>query len=275
MKIVGRFPALQTNTFHQVSIRQRVEPYFIGWARNHQCGGSLIDNRTVLTSAVCLTWDLRKRDARSFHVFGGGVNLIEETPNTFISNVREVIIHESYDPFTSDNNIGLLILETEVDSSHPTLRPIDLATSSPEPGSFCQITGWSGTLSCAPNWTAALMAINTTIETTESCKAISSYYSKMAADGMLCAKEITEWQDACMGEVGAPLVCDGVLAGVSSRGDDFYHPNPVKVYANVAHFREWINQHKSAGSIAKFSVIGVVAACIAHGVFTGLRKLSE
>ncbi|XP_001656898.2 trypsin eta [Aedes aegypti] len=260
MKIIGGFPAQQNSTRHQVSIRQKSVDLAL-FGSGHICGGSLINDRTVLTAAHCLV----NEEASYFRVVGGELNRLLQTQNTVIANVSKVIIHESFDLKTKANDIGLLILDKPVESSHQTLRTIELATCRPIAGSICQTTGWGTTEYDLPMVTVELMAVNVTIQPIESCNGTESYNGTIL-DGMLCAGEITGGKDSCQGDSGGPLVCGGFLAGIVSHGEGCGWASYPGLYSDVVHFREWIDKHMhtSGGENVKFTVVGLVAVCMVH-----------
>lgn len=265
VKIIGGFPAQQSSTRHQVSIRQKSVDLAL-FGSGHFCGGSLINDRTVLTAALCLVNEEGKRRVASyFRVVGGGLNRLLQTQNTVIANVSKVIIHENYDPNTVANDIGLLILDKPVESSHQTLRTIELATSRPVAGSICQTTGWGTTNHSHPMATVELMAVNVTIQPIESCNGTGSYNGTIL-DDMLCAGEITGGKDSCQGDSGGPLVCGGFLAGIVSYGKGCGLASYPGIYSDVVHFREWIDKHMhtGGGENVKFTVVGLVAVCMVH-----------
>uniref|UniRef100_A0A1Q3FET4 Putative trypsin-like serine protease n=1 Tax=Culex tarsalis TaxID=7177 RepID=A0A1Q3FET4_CULTA len=244
-KIVGGFPAEQDATLHQVSIRYRTLDE-LSFGRGHICGGSLINNRTVLTAAHCLV-DLetgQRFPASTFRVVGGSVDRMQQTENTVVVNVDKTYVHTGFDPNNIENDIALMILSTPIPNEHPTLRPIERASSQPSSATSCQTSGWGTTIfgqNVSPN---TLLAVNVTVQPTELCNGTTSYDGHLRA-GMFCAGQTGK--DACQGDSGGPLVCDGKLAGVVSHGKNCGLDGYPGIYSDVAYYRGWIEKCLAGG----------------------------
>lgn len=253
LRIIGGFEALQQATMHQVSIRRKTNDQ-ASFGSGHFCGGSLINNRTVLTAAHCLVDNNdRQRAASYFRVVGGSLNRTVASANTEIVDVSRVVIHEKYNPKNFDNDVGLLILSTAIPSNHPTLRPIDMVTGRPNPGIVCQTSGWGTTIYGVSMATPVLMAVNVTVQATEICNGTTSYKGSIKV-GMLCAGEWQGGRDACQGDSGGPLVCNGVLSGIVSHGAGCGEAAYPGVYADVAHYREWIRKNGANRAVGGISL---------------------
>lgn len=269
-KIIGGFPAEQDDTMHQVSIRFRtVDQQSFG--RGHICGGSLINNRTVLTAAHCVV-DLEngvRFPANTFRVVGGSVERMQQTANTVVVDVAKTYVHEGFNMINIENDIALMILSEPISDNHPTLQPIERVSSQPPADTSCQTSGW-GTIIFGQNASPTrLLAVNVTIQSTEHCNASTSYNGHLTA-GMFCAGQANK--DACQGDSGGPLVCDGKLAGVVSHGKGCGLDGFPGIYSDVAYYRGWIEQCLAGGCsgaggtvISWGLLVGLLVALVLHG----------
>ena len=63
---------------------------------------------------------------------------------------------------------------------------------------------------------------------------------------MLCAGE--EGKDACSGDSGSPLTCEGVFCGIVSWGEGCAEAEYPGVYTEVAYFVDWIAANSGSGN---------------------------
>lgn len=265
-RIIGGFEADQDATAHQVSIRYRtVDQQSFG--RGHFCGGSLINNRTVLTAAHCLV-DMsngRKIHASTFRVVGGSLERLRMTADTAVVDVAQTIVHENFNTATTANDIALIILSEPIPDDHPTLKPIDLVSRKPSDSTQCQASGWGTTVSEQNVSPDILLAVNVTVVPTVTCNASDSYYGHIEP-GMFCAGQAD--RDSCQGDSGGPLVCNGLLAGVVSHGYKCGLEGFPGIYADVAYYRSWIEQCLEGGCS------GAGALVISSGVLYSVGLLA-
>lgn len=81
------------------------------------------------------------------------------------------------------------------------------------------------------------MTIDVPIEDQGYCK---DRYNDWFLDGMICAGYKEGERDACEGDSGGPMVCDGLLTGVVSFGNDCALPGYPGIYADITYYHDWI-----------------------------------
>jgi secreted trypsin-like serine protease len=202
----------------------------------------LVASRYVITAAHCTDG----QDAASLKVVVGDTSLAlsDETPS-FTINVKTIKQHPQYNPSNIQNDISVLELEEAVDLlTYPNIKPICLpAQSSTFFNTVATVSGW-GTLSTGGVLTAHLHEVDVTVFADGDC---GSMNSAMTSD-MICAGLREGGKDACQGDSGGPLFVPNpsnndaeTLIGVVSWGFGCANAGQLGIYAEVAHFRDWLD----------------------------------
>uniref|UniRef100_A0A671PNB3 trypsin n=1 Tax=Sinocyclocheilus anshuiensis TaxID=1608454 RepID=A0A671PNB3_9TELE len=172
---------------------------------------------------------------------------------TDIIPVKNIIIHNEYNPQTYANNIALVQLE-KMDVSgkcmqdNPAVRAVCVpwSTQQFQPNDTCTISGWGRDR-------ATLKWANVTL--IGDCV---NYYKDRFLPGMECAGDLEGKVDSCQGDSGGPLVCTdksglSYVWGIVSWGDKCGEPNHPGVYTKVAHYFDWIRFHTGWPAVTKFN----------------------
>ncbi|XP_037949897.1 trypsin-like [Teleopsis dalmanni] len=197
----------------------------------HFCGGSIINEDTVVTAAHCMTSqvisNLKIRLGSTLYNEGG----------EYVS-VRAFEYHPGYNSKTKENDIAVIKLATPVRES-AKIRYIALAETTPATGTAAVVTGWGVKcfLWCISSPTT-LQAVKVGIVSEKDCASKEYNYGSSILPTMVCAYD--DDKDACQGDSGGPLVADGVLVGVVSWGNGCAKSGYPGVYSDVPSLRAWV-----------------------------------
>lgn len=107
-RIVGGVPIEIEVAPYQVSIRSYDQDVNLGFGSGHLCGGILISNSTILTAAHCIVdANNNVREGSYFRIVMGTKRLSNEN-DSFVTRGARATRHEFYNPFTLQNDIGII-----------------------------------------------------------------------------------------------------------------------------------------------------------------------
>ncbi|XP_053661834.1 chymotrypsin-1 [Anopheles marshallii] len=219
-RVVGGEEAKNGSAPYQVSLQVS------GWG--HSCGGSLLNDRWVLTAAHCLVG--KEPDNLVVLV---GTNSLKEGGE--LLKVDKLLYHSRYNFPRFANDVGLVRLEKPVKFSD-VVKSVEYSEKAVPANVTVRLTGWGRTSTTGPVPTL-LQSLNLVTLSNEDCK-VKGGDPGYADVGHLCT--LTKaGEGACNGDSGGPLVYEGKLVGVVNFGVPCGQGYPDG-FARVSYYHEWV-----------------------------------
>ncbi|CAB3224787.1 unnamed protein product [Arctia plantaginis] len=218
------------------------------------CGGSLISSHHILTAAHCI----HNHENDLYVVRLGELDLAREDEGATPLDVmiKQKIKHAEYSATSFTNDIGILILDRNVEFTD-LIRPICIPKDSElRARSFEDYTpliaGWGHTEFRGPSATH-LQVLQLPVVSNDFCtQAYAAYKAQKIDERVLCAGYKKGGKDACQGDSGGPLMQPiwspveyktyFFQIGVVSYGRKCAEAGFPGVYSRITHFVNWIEE---------------------------------
>ncbi|XP_043219260.1 trypsin-7-like isoform X1 [Amphibalanus amphitrite] len=208
------------------------------------CGGSLINDRYVLTSADCIA----PFEAIDLAVFLGQYSSTD-TPDIFPSLVEQLIPHPEFNPTTKENDIALVKLQTilSLPLAVNNIAPICLPHRSKYTDQIVAVSGY-GSVDVDETPSQVLNTVNLRTISNSEC---GDYLGEDTIEkSMICAgaKNIgAGGMGPCTFDFGGPLMIRTwydrdryTLVGVATNRTGCGQPNQPAVFTRVYSFLDWL-----------------------------------
>ncbi|XP_046964272.1 trypsin, alkaline C-like [Vanessa cardui] len=201
------------------------------------CGGTIINNRSVLTAAHCVVGDSISRwrsRVGSTNANSGGV----------VHTTSRLIVHPYYNRATIDNDVAIVQISGSF-SFNNNVRASQIAGSNYNLGDNQPVwaIGW-GTTSVGGRPSEQLRHVQIWTVNQATCRTRYAELRRTITDNMLCSGWLdVGGRDQCQGDSGGPLFHNGVVVGVCSWGERCALARYPGVNARVSRYTSWIQSN--------------------------------
>ncbi|KAG4067468.1 hypothetical protein HA402_003292 [Bradysia odoriphaga] len=197
----------------------------------HFCGGSIVSNRYVVTTAMCTLG----RALNGVRVVVGTVTLNAGGATHTSSNIT---FHPAFNRETLENDLSLVFTATAI-AFTVNVQAVPLSANIIGGNVAVQISGWGTNTIGGGQGPNNLQRMTTTTLTNDECRTrLTSRNAERVNDNKICALTRSS-EGICYGDEGGGLIAGGQLVGVASWHVPCATGVP-DVYERIAAHRLWI-----------------------------------
>ncbi|CAF0774444.1 unnamed protein product [Adineta ricciae] len=241
---ISTYPPVENQTAGGSEVHPHALPWHVSiqYDERHMCGGTLIDNQHILTTASCfqqLLVHLPYSVVLGVHRLS---NVTQRVP------IDRFIFHSDYNSVTSQNDIGVIRLRQRIDSFSDRIRPAWLARSSRPivKAKPLIVAGWRTVGNNTWSVTETDELRQTVLNIKDEC---STVYPTYSTSKQLCVGTEHSRRDLCQGDIGSGLfdkqkydVDRWILVGIVSYGCEFAHEGYPGAYVRISAYYDWIRK---------------------------------
>ncbi|ENM5825793.1 trypsin-like serine protease [Vibrio metoecus] len=221
------------------------------------CGGSLLNERYVLTAAHCVD----KTDPATMDIIVGAYDMDNIGAAERI-RVKQIYVHEAYIKAQKGNDIAVLELESTPTLNQFTSIAIPVDFDELRENDLLTVIGFGARKEVNGNrsdYPTKLHQVDVPFVPIAECRKKGGSYETQG-DGVFCAG--VEGKDSCAGDSGGPIFFrtnHGLTQmGVVSWGAGCGQPDKPGVYTKLSAFNNWINDQRLGLSYRQKQVLGIV-----------------
>ncbi|XP_028521724.2 trypsin-1-like [Apis cerana] len=245
-RITDGVPATRGEFPYQVSVQWGIPPLT---QYSHSCGGSILNERYVLTAGHCVMKVGKSR------VIAGKYELNKDESSQQVVNVARSIVHKGYKGGVAQHDIALLVLSSPLKFNN-LVQPITLPKQGEKQTGQAVLSGW-GSISKTVKPTLPNILQKANVPILDNAECLKELTSQSVVgnqpelfDTQVCSGIAGKEVSACSGDSGGPLAQKvgqkSVQVGIVSWGmmpcGSSHMPS---VYTRVASYVNWIHENMS------------------------------